>query len=250
MGQLTAQSSRVRTANQCWALAHVAGCMGRMTRADLIADLAYRIGQVRRSHPVRVAIDGVGAAGKTTLADELVTPLKQLDRQVIRASIDGFHNPAAVRHQRGQTSPEGYFRDSFNCAALVETLLQPLGPGGDRRYRLAIFDFRTDVPVDRPLEEASSHAVLLFDGVFLLGRELRPYWDFSIFVKADFKVTVARAAIRDRELFGSVSNVRRRYEERYVPGQRLYLSEAQPQRWASIVVDNNDPLQPTLESTV
>jgi uridine kinase len=90
-----------------------------MTREDLVAEAAHRICQVRRSHPVRVAIDGVDAAGKTTLANELVGPLERLGRPVIRASIDGFHNPATVRYRRGDTSPEGYVRDSFNRSGLV-----------------------------------------------------------------------------------------------------------------------------------
>ena len=70
------------------------------------------------------------------------------------------------------------------------------------------------------------------------------YFDFSIFLQADFAVTVARAEVRDAHLFGGLEELRRRYQERYVPGQRLYLAEAQPERWASIVVDNNDPLRP------
>ncbi|HEY6357192.1 MAG TPA: hypothetical protein VIX35_03045 [Vicinamibacterales bacterium] len=217
-----------------------------MTRADVVAELASRMGRVRCPHPVRVAIDGVDAAGKTTLADALVAPLERAGRSVIRASIDGFHHPAAVRYQRGRSSPEGYFRDSFNYAQLLETLLAPLGPGGGRRYRRAIFDFRLDQPVETPVEEASPDAVLLFDGVFLLRPELRPYWDFSIFVRAEFEVTVARAEARDHHLFGSTAHVRQRYAERYVPGQRLYLAEAQPELYASIVVENTDAAHPTL----
>jgi uridine kinase len=218
-----------------------------MRRVDLVFELADRICRVGRPHPVRVAIDGVDAAGKTTLADELVLPVERLGRSVIRASIDGFHNPAAVRHQRGDTSPAGYYRDSFNHAGLIQTLLAPLGPGGDRRYRRAIFDFRLDSPVDAPLEEAIQSAVLLFDGVFLLSPALQPYWDFSIFVKADFEVTTARAECRDSQLFGTSSRARQRYNDRYVPGQRLYLAEAQPEGRACVVVDNNDPLEPILE---
>lgn len=41
-----------------------------MTREQLLSVLAHRISAVERTHPVRVAIDGVDAAGKTTLADE------------------------------------------------------------------------------------------------------------------------------------------------------------------------------------
>jgi uridine kinase len=217
-----------------------------MTRQDLLAEFVRRITDVTRPHPIRVAIDGVDAAGKTTLADELVAPLTRTGRFVIRASIDGFHHPAAVRYRRGRLSPEGYFRDSFNHAQLIETLLAPLGPGGDRRYRGAIFDVRLDRPVEAPAQKVSPDAVLLFDGVFLLRPELRPYWDFSIFVRADFEVTVARADARDHHRFGSHEQVRQRYAERYVPGQRLYLTEAQPELQASVVVDNNDAAHPRL----
>jgi uridine kinase len=217
-----------------------------MTRQDLPSELVERIADVTRPHPIRVAIDGVDAAGKTTLADELVAPLTRTGRFVIRASIDGFHHPAAVRYRRGRLPPEGYFRDSFNHAQLIKTLLAPLGPGGDRRYRRAIFDVRLDEAVETSVEEASPDAVLLFAGVFLLRSELRLYWDFSIFVMADFKVTVARAQARDHRLFGSHEQVRQRYAERYVPGQQLYLAEAQPEVHASVVMDNYDAAHPTL----
>jgi uridine kinase len=217
-----------------------------MTRDDLIRQLALRISGISCANPVRVAIDGVDAAGKSTLADELVAPLEQLGRPVIRASIDAFHNPVSVRYRRGETSGEAYFRDSFNYPALIEALLHPLGLGGGRQFRRAVFDFRVDAPVAAPVETAPDNAVLLFDGVFLLIPELRPYWDYSIFVRAAFEVTVARAQIRDRELFGCSSKTRARYEQRYVPGQRLYLSEVDPERHASVIVNNDDVTSPSL----
>jgi uridine kinase len=217
-----------------------------MPRHELIGQLARRIAAVECTHPVRVAIDGVDAAGKTTLADELVVPLEEHGRPVFRASIDGFHHPRAIRYARGQ-SGDAYFRDSFNRPALIDGLLRPLGPGGNRRYRRAIFDYRTDSPVDGPMEEAPSDAVLLFDGVFLLVEDLRPHWDFSIFVRASFETTVARAEVRDQRLFGDASQVRQRYEQRYIPGQRLYLAEVQPERHATMIVDNDNPDEANLQ---
>jgi uridine kinase len=199
---------------------------------------------------LRVAIDGVDAAGKTVLADELASLITDRGRPVIRASIDGFHNRQVTRRRRGSMSPEGYFHDSFNHAALLEALLQPLGPGGSRLFRRAVFDFRTDQPVAPPVEAAPSDAVLLFDGVFLLRNELRGHFDFSVFVRADFAVTTRRAEQRDIQLFGDVEEVRRRYRERYVPGQQLYLSTAEPERWASIIMDNNDPAVPRIDGAV
>ena len=87
--------------------------------------LAERIVGINCPHPVRVAIDGVDGVGKTVLADELAETLSCCGRQVIRASVDGFHNPRSIRHRLGQNSPEGYFRDSFNYSALTTLLLTP-----------------------------------------------------------------------------------------------------------------------------
>ena len=217
-----------------------------MNRTELLQELAARIDRLRLDHPSRVAIDGVDAAGKTVLADELAPLLTALGRQVIRASIDGFHNPAAVRRGRGALSPEGYYLDSFDHAALVAALLEPLGPGGDRVCRRAVFDFRTDAAVESEPIEAAADAVLLFDGVFLLRPALRDYWDFSVFVRADFDVTVARAEQRDLYPFGDSGQVRERYEQRYVPGQRLYFADANPESRATVVVDNNHVEAPVL----
>ncbi|HYJ06598.1 MAG TPA: hypothetical protein VEX43_15795 [Chthoniobacterales bacterium] len=217
-----------------------------MERRVLIDNIAEQIAAIERPHPVRVAIDGVDAAGKTTFGDELATALAASCRPIIRASIDGFHNPAAVRRRRGALSPEGYFHDSFNYPALVEMLLQPLGPGGSLAFRRAVFDFRTDTIVDVPLEHADPQAVLLLDGVFLLRPELRAHFDFSIFLRADFQTTLARAEQRDLNLLGNVEEVRRRYHERYIPGQRIYLATVEPERIAALIIDNNDPARPTV----
>ena len=218
-----------------------------MEREVFVQHLASTIAAIDLTRPVRVAIDGVDAAGKTTLADELAPMIGGFGRPMIRASIDGFHNPEATRRRRGALSPEGYFYDSFNYQALVEALLEPLGPGGSRSFRRAVFDFRSNRAVDAPVEAAAPRSVLLFDGVFLLRPELREYFDFSVFLQVDFSVTLERAAQRDVELFGSADELRRRYAQRYIPGQQLYLSWARPDRIASIVVDNNDPWHPRVE---
>ena len=208
------------------------------------------IAGMRCAHPVRVAIDGVDAAGKTSLADELVIPLQALGRPVIRASVDGFHNPRSIRYRRGADSPEGYFRDSFNYDALRCSLLVPLGPGGSLLYRPAVFDWRKDSEIEVLTRLASPESILLLDGVFFLRPELRDFWDLRIWVEASFEVAVGRAELRQRDAGHDVTGLRERYGCRYVPGQRLYMAECRPREQADVVVDNNDLQNPRLARRV
>jgi len=120
----------------------------------------------------------------------------------------------------------------------------PPRPGGNRRYRRAVFDVRTDTPVSVPDEEAPEGAVLLFDGVFLLRPDLDALWDYRIFVAVDEAVAVRRAMRRDQALFGAAEAVRARYLQRYMPAQRSYMQAVRPRDRAAVIVENNDPARP------
>ena len=215
----------------------------------LLQFLAEQIIQIHLPHPLRVAVDGVDASGKTVFADSLAEKLKPIPREVIRASVDGFHNPKIIRRQRGQLSPEGFYHDSYNYPALIQDLLLPLGPNGDLHYRIQVFDLVKDQPVDPPMKTASNDAILLMDGIFLLRPELLPHWDLTIFLQADFKNTVPRGTARDAALFGSQEKAEERYRARYVPGQELYFREAHPLDNADIFIDNNNLEEPKLLSS-
>ena len=209
-----------------------------VNRPRIIDHLAAQVAAIERAHPTRVAIDGIDAAGKTTFADELGLALAARGRAILRASIDDFHNPAEARYRRGRLSPEGYFHDAFDYARLNEALLDPLSFGGSLEFRRAIFDFRSDQPVDAPLERTTPDSILVFDGVFLLRPELRARWDFSIFLRIDFEMALARALKRGAQSFDSADELEQRYRTRYFPAQRLYFADAEPERWASVVVES------------
>jgi uridine kinase len=211
-----------------------------MARDEMLNDVAARLARLVSANTIRVGIDGIDAAGKTTLGDELAQRLRAL-RPVIRSGIDHFHNPREIRYAKGAESPHGYYEDSFNLDCLIEKLLRPLGPGGTGRYQTAHFDHRRNLPVDCPEMKAAPATVLLFDGIFLLRPRLRPYWDYSIFVKVGFDVALARSLRRDLPAGGDPARLEQRYRSRYLPGQQRYLAECEPESHADLIIENNDP---------
>jgi uridine kinase len=172
---------------------------------------------------MRVAVDGVTAAGKTTFADRLA-PL--IDAPVVRASIDDFHFPRAIRHARGETA-DSYYEDTFDVARFRQELLEPFARGEPIRTR--IFDRARDVAIEEPATLAPPGAVLLVDGIWLHKPELRGCFELTIWLEVDRLVALERAIARD--------GMAERYRNRYFPGETRYLQEVRPRELADLVVD-------------
>lgn len=183
---------------------------------------------------VRVGIDGVDGAGKTTFANALAATLMGHGRTVVRVSADDFHHPRALRHRRGRDSPEGFWLDSFDTARLLSDVLVPLGPGGSRWYREAVHDLDSDAPIDLPARRAPAGSVLVVDGLFLHREQLVDHWELSVLLAVPFEVSVRRMADRD----GSHPDPAHPSNRRYVRGQQLYFAACRPWERADLVVQN------------
>ena len=211
-------------------------------RGVILEHIASEICAIFTGNVIRVAIDGVDGAGKTTFADELADTIES--RPIIRASVDFFHNPRAIRYRQGKDSPLGFFEDSYNYDQLFGLLLNPLSPGGSGRFHTKAFDHRIDACVESPELCAEPESILLFDGIFLHRAELRDIWEYSIYLDVDFENSIPRCALRGE------GNPDPDAEQnwRYIEGQKIYIRNCQPRKWASIVVDNNDLDDPYIVS--
>lgn len=184
----------------------------------------------------RVAVDGPDGSGKTAFADNLAAVLRDRGRLVVRVSIDDFHHVRAIRYRRGRDSPSGFWRDSFNYARFRADVLDPFAPGGDRRYRPAAHDLRSDEILNPPRRPAPPAAILLVDGLFLQRAELADAWDMTVFLDVPFTETARRMAARD----GSAPDPAHPSMRRYVEAQRLYYAACDPHGQATILIDNTD----------
>ena len=72
------------------------------------------------------------------------------------------------------------------------------------------------------------------------------YWDFSIFVHVDFNIAIKRVLKRDLHLFKNEEKVREIYEQRYIPGEQIYLDAESPSQKANVIWNNNDIDNPIL----
>lgn len=177
-----------------------------------------------------VAVDGVDGAGKTTFADHLKPLIEAQGRPVFRASVDGFHNPRAIRYRRGKSDPLGYFLDSYTYTNLKTHLLDPFSNGAET-VTTKCFEHRLDSP-DVVVERAEKTALLVLDGIFLHRDDLWTCWDFSLYLNVRFDVSFQRMAQHDGTDPDPSADSNRRYRE----GQLIYLETCRPLERASRVI--------------
>ena len=170
-----------------------------------------------------------------------------MDARCIRASLDDFHHPRAARYARyGTRSPIGFYEDAFDYPTLWSVLLQPLGPGGDRRYRRAMFDVVADAPLAEAWQLAADNAILIFDGIFALRPDLLAVWDYRIFVQIPLEMSLERALLRDLALHGSAERSTRELHETLHAGAGTLPGDDATDGCADAVVENEDPARPVL----
>lgn len=178
---------------------------------SLLARLAALVEATAPGRVARVAVDGVDASGKTTLADALAAAVT--GRPVVRVRVDDYLRPPHERYRRGRDSPEGCYRDSFDHDVLRARLLDPLLPQA---------------------------GVLLAEGVFLLRPELDVGWDLRVHLQVPDEVVLQRAALRDGPDAVPL------YRARYLPAQRLYEAECRPADQADVLLASSEPAAPTV----
>lgn len=183
----------------------------------MLSTLADAIARVAAGGTARVGIDGRSAAGKTTLASELVRRIESLGQTCARVSIDDFHPPGYVaRAIAGDFTPENYAYEGYDLGAFRRVLLEP------------------------------RDGVLIADGAYLFLPELRDCFTLTLWLEIGFDTMLDRVEKRDLAWLGSVERVRERYEKYWIPRHTHYEQALGPRDRADIVVDNTDLERPRI----
>lgn len=217
------------------------------SRRTLITALAKEIVSINVDHPTRVAIDGRSAAGKTTLANELAEAVRERRRGVLRASIDHFHYPGhKYRSQQEEWTAQSYYDDGFDYTSFTSFVLKPLGPGGNRSCRTALWDSFHDKEIPEQWHTVKDTDIAIIDGIFLLHPELINHWDYVIWLDIDNETMVNRAVQRDVAWVGSSQAVEEKYRGFWVPMHKRYEQLTSAPSRAHAVIDNKDFTEPKI----
>jgi uridine kinase len=196
---------------------------------------------------LRVAVDGLTGAGKTTLGHELAAALRRRGRPTARASMDDFKHPwrHAREHGYDRTSGEGYYRNAYDFLSARELLLRPAGADASGEVVLCAFDPLTGEDHRGVCISMAPNAVLIVDTVFAFRPEFDEFWDFRIWLDVDSALALQRGVERDKDREG-LEEAERVHRDRYHAAEQIYVEEVNPQEKADVIVDNSDFARPVV----
>jgi uridine kinase len=161
-----------------------------------------------REGAILVAISGIDASGKGTLASGLAAHLRDRGMSVASIGADAWLRP-----------------------------LEQLNLGADPGEQFYNRAFRFDEMFDRVAhlqEEEGSIDVILLEGIFLFKRELRHRYDLCVWVDCPFETALERALARNQERLPR-ERLLADYRRIYFPAQEFHLRRDNPRNFARIV---------------
>jgi uridine kinase len=215
-------------------------------RGVLIGHVAARVAGVAPGR-LRVAVDGLTCAGKTSFGHELAAVLRELGRPTIRASLDDFKKPWREARELGydRVSGEGYYRNAYDFRSARDLLLAPAAPGGSGDQVLCAHDPLTGQDHRDKVIAAPADAVLIVDSVFAFRPEYNGFWDYRIWLEVDAGLALRRGIARDAAREGAQEALRV-HRDRYHAAEMIYLAEVGPKSLADLIIDNSDFTRPVI----
>ena len=194
--------------------------MDGVRTVERLRDLVTRLHhQPRRKLTLLVGIDGLRAAGKSTLTAGLAA----LDPSIVVVRLDDFSRPRRLRvppEDRGERSEGGELGGDIDWRRLRNQVLLPL-----QRNRSGCYQ-RYDATIDDLTEwhDVPSGGIVLVEGLYACMKQLSYGYDFRVWVDAP-------ADVRRRRLRTVGGDALEEGPE------RAYVELVAPPDWADLLVD-------------
>jgi len=183
-----------------------------------VNEVLERLPMPRPGRASLVCVEGLGGAGKSTLA----VAMAEARADICVVHGDDFYGPEETDWR--SWSPRDGSQRYFDHRCLERELLQPLRAGLLARFQ------RYNWPTNTLGEwiDIRPHGIVVVEGVYLLRQWLRPYWDFSIYVDTPRELRQHRLYARGENDEGWIA--------RWAAAEDYYEAAEQPEQAADAII--------------
>lgn len=166
-----------------------------------------------------IAIDGPGGSGKSFFTDNL---RKYFSNCQIIHFDDFYHEKNSSHHNKPKIG------SSFDWKRLEKEVLTPLKKGSIAYYQK--YDWIKDEVGGK--HEVRPEGIILIEGIYSYRKEIRHYYDLSIWIEVDYELRLNRGIERDGE------DMKHRWTDEWMPKESEYIKSEfhSPREKADIVI--------------
>jgi uridine kinase len=183
-----------------------------------------------------VAVSGIDGSGKGYVTNLIVDRLRQEGLNAVSVNIDGWLNLPSRRFNDEQPAAH-FYRHAIRFEELFERLILPLKRRRSIRLQADLVE-ETASTYHQYLYEFQNVDVVILEGIYLLKRTLREYYDLAFWVECSFETALVRALRRAQEGLSLDATIRA-YQTIYFPAQYIHFALDDPRAAADAILDND-----------
>jgi uridine kinase len=210
--------------------------------ADAGALILDKSSAIPEQRALLVAVSGIDGSGKGYITERIASYLHAQRSGVVTINVDGWLQLPNRRFSEQQPG-EHFYENGIRFAEMFEKLVLPLQRKRSHQIRAALADPTGEIDYREHVYDFSDVEIILLEGIFLLKRAFRGYYDFALWVDCTFETALERALERGQEGLSPEQTIRD-YETIYFAAQRIHLGRDNPLSTADLIIPNDPRLDP------
>lgn len=187
---------------------------------DLVEKILKKRSKVRLDRSVLVAVSGIDGSGKGYITEKIVAETNKQGIRAIAINIDPWLAPPEERFN-SENPGKHFYHHAFQFDEIFQTLVCPLQE--NRAINLTkMLTGQLGTPFIQTYDFQNVDVIVL-EGIFLLKRSLRHYYDLAFWIECSFETALERALQRNQEDLPP-ELIMRDYHTIYFPAQRFHFA--------------------------
>lgn len=182
-----------------------------------------------------VAVSGIDGAGKGYVSSLIGARLRQVGLNAVTIHVDGWLNLPSRRFNEARPA-EHFYQHAIRFEEMFNRSILPLKRQRSVRVQAELAE-ETASAYRRHLYAFHDVDVIILEGIYLLKRAFRSYYDLAFWVECSFETALIRALRRGQEGLPLDETIRA-YQTIYFPAQYIHFALDAPQASADAIVSN------------
>jgi uridine kinase len=198
--------------------------------------IVQRFHQHRSANAFTIAISGIDASGKSSVAAQIKYLLEENNLNVALLNIDDWQMPKSISFLK-ENAAANFYHNAFRWNAFFDSLLIPL----QNNHSVNVTANLVDINKDKVYSKQYSFTkvdIILVEGIFLLMKDTRAFFDYKVWIECSFKTAQQRAIARNQEGLLPEQLIYD-YKTFYYPAQLFHFKKDRPQHAADFIFNND-----------